>query len=600
MLFLSVYASDLMQFNHLTTLEIRGTGSHQNLNFLMDEPLPMIKHVNFESIELIGDEQMKKKMSLSQHPSETYDYVPESERVTYNVSLELKEEVQIVSYEVYRMEMQKSKEPTFYGWTHLNVLRIHKCHLDEVHWEMFDGLQNLQHLSLEHNEIKIIPPFAFYGALHIRSLSLARNSILDMNYRALAGLLDLEKLDLSNNNLTKLSEMSFPPFPKLEKIDLRLNPIKFIFPMTFGVMNMTRNLVLGSELAMLDLSIGSSFTALEQLTTLILQNVSIPMLNQIVFRGLKNVRNLKMSGFIKRIEFDAFAEMPFLRELTLSNCQIIEISMDAFFGVRNLEIIDLSNNQIRFIPPGIFEEQKQLTEIYLQGNQLSILPRGFFNNPHVKLIRLIDNPWVCSCDMRSWRQAITNRVRSTRLSSSKSTCSVDPQTGFETCADAQTNQYSYQFDNKMSPRCDGGPKEFQYRSVYYTLRHNIECQQMGSDAPQVQQKQKLNYIYSGDVKSVHHQMDKMRVKHKYSMTMEKMNLMAKLLNEKQQNVKQNVKTSVVNHSNNVFQLEREHFNGGNGKTLRKQAYQQKIKNTLNAKRNGDIIKEQEITNNIAF
>lgn len=593
-------ASDLLQFNNLATLEIRGTGSHQNLNFLMDEPLPMVKHVNFESIQLIGDEQMKKKMSLGQHPSETYDYVPESERVTYNVSLELKEEVQIVSYEVYRMEMQKSKEPTFYGWTNLNVLRIHKCHLDEVHWEMFDGLQNLQHLSLEHNDIKIVPPFAFYGALHIRSLSLARNSILDMNYRALAGLLDLEKLDLSNNNLTKLSEMSFPPFPKLEKIDLRSNPIKFIFPMTFGVMNMTKQLILGSDLGVLDLSIGSSFVALEQLTMLTLRNVSIPMLNQMVFKGLKNVRTLKMSGFVKRIEFDAFAEMPFLRELTLSSCKIIEISMDAFFGVRNLEIVDLSNNRISFIPPGIFEEQKQLKEIYLQGNQLSTLPKRFFDNPTVKLIRLIDNPWICTCDMRSWRQAITNRVRSTRLSSSKRTCAVDPQTGFESCTEALTNQYSYQFDNKMSPRCDGGPSEFQYRSVYYTLRHNIKCQQQpANDQPLMGKIEQPQYIYSGDAKNVHHQMDKLRLKHKYSMTIEKMNLMEKLLNE-QKNEKLKTKPVEVKQPGLPFKMERKQHFSGDKKALRKQAYQNKIKNTLqlNAKRN--ILKEQEITNNIAY
>lgn len=566
----------------------------------MDEPLPMIKYVNFESIELVGDELMKKKMSLNQHPSETFDYVPESERVPYNVSLEIEEEIQIVSYEVYRMEMQKSKEPTFYGWTNLNVLRIHSCQLDEVHWEMFDGLLNLQHLSLEHNEIKIIPPFAFYGALHIRTLSLARNSILDLNYRALAGLLDLEKLDLSYNNLTKLSEITFPPFPHLNIADFRHNPIKYIFPMTFGIMNTTKQMILGSDIAALELSIGSSFIALDQLSRLTLHNVSIPMLNQMVFKGLKSVEILKMTGFIKRIEFDAFAEMPLLRELILSECGIMEISMDAFFGVRNLEIVDLSNNRLTFIPPGIFEEQKQLKEIYLQKNQLSQLPKRFFDNPSVKLIRLIENPWICSCEMRSWRQAITNRVRSTRLASSKKVCSINPKTGFETCAEAETNQYSYIFDNKMSPRCDGGPDDFKYRSVYYTLRHNMKCMQSVASQTLDQKINAPKYIYSGDSKPAHHQIDKLRIKNKYYVTMEKMSLMEKALNG---NKHLNKKEGQVYSLDQAVRSEA-NYRGGKvavplgHKASRKHAFDNKIKKSVHLNAKQDKLKEQVVSNNI--
>lgn len=589
----------------MDTLEVRGTGSHRNLNLLMDEPLPMLKFVNFESIELIGDEQMKKKMLLSQHPSETYDYVPESERVTYNVSLEMEEEIKIVSYDVYRMEMQKSKEPTFYGWTNLNVLRIHKCQLDEVHWEMFDGLQNLQHLSLEHNDIKIIPPFAFYGALHIRSLSLAYNSILDLNYRSMAGLLDLEKLDLSYNNLTKLSEMSFPPFPHLDKIDLRHNPIRFIFPMTFGVMNTTKQMILGSDVTALELSIGSSFMALDHLTTLTLQNVSILILNQMAFKGLKNLQTLKMAGNVRRIEFDAFSEMPLLRELILSHCNIFEISMDAFYGIRNLEIINLSNNQLTFIPPGIFEDQRKLKEIYLQKNQLSILPMRFFDNPSVKLIRLTENPWICSCEMRTWRQAITNRVRSTRLSTAKKVCSIDPRTGYETCTDSDIHQYFYEFDNKMSPRCDGGPSEYQYRSVYYTLRHNIKCTQNAHDALAEAIRSNINnnnnikssYLYSGTEKETQHKINKLRIKHKYSMTMEKINALENHLNEHNKETKVTIKNTEI-PLRRPTKIDRRQFRIDH-KANRKQAFQNKIRNSLQLNtQHRNKFEQQVISNNI--
>lgn len=356
------------------------------MKFVLDEPLDFLKFVNFENIELLGTENTKRRLNPN-HPSEFFDYVPESEREEYNISLEIKEEVEIVPYEVYLIEKQKSQMPTFYGWTELHVLRIHNCKLNELHWEMFDGLTNLEHLSLERNDIKVVPPFALYGAQQIKTLSLARNSILDFNYRSLAGLLKLEWLDISRNNLTKLSELSFPPFPNLEVVDFRDNPITHIYPMAFGVMNNTMHMFLGSDSGALDLSYGSSFASLDRLHTLTLQNASVPVLNQKVFKGLKSITKLTVRGDIKRIEFDAFAEMPNLKELFLSKCNIREISMDIFFGIRNLEIVDLSSNELFYLPHGLFDEQKRIKEIYLQNNQLTDLPTRFFEIPSVKFIR---------------------------------------------------------------------------------------------------------------------------------------------------------------------------------------------------------------------
>lgn len=372
----------------LIVLEIRGTNDRK-LEILLDKPMPLLRYVNFETINLMG--------SGNSHPNpdsiqsfEFFEYVPESEKnYGYNLTLEVEEEeIKIVPYDVYILEKTKLKMASFYGWTNLIVLRMHNCHLEDLHWEMFDGLTSLKHLSLEHNEIQIIPPFAFYGALHLQTLSLARNSIMDLNYRSLAGLLELEKLDLSFNNLTKLSELSFPPFPKLNIVDIRDNPIKMIFPMTFAVMNNTEHLYIGSKNCELDMSMGNSFTSLGQLKTLTITNATAPVIYQNIFKGLKKLEKLKMHGNFSRIEFDAFAESPMLKELILSGCGIQEISMDIFYGMRNLEIIDLSQNQLVYMPHGVFDDQKKITEIYLQGNKLTELPINFFEKtPTAQLIR---------------------------------------------------------------------------------------------------------------------------------------------------------------------------------------------------------------------
>lgn len=378
--------SDLLVLTELYILEIRGTND-RSLHLLLDEPLTQIQYVNFETIELVGSELLPNKPISSVHPSELFDYVPQSERTDYNISIEIKEEIEIVPYDVYVMEQKQSKIASFYDWKKIAVLRIHNCKLDELHWEMFDGLTSLEHLSLEHNEIKIVPPFTFYGALHIKTLSLAHNNILDLNYRALAGLLELEWLNLSDNNITKLSEISFPPFPKLNWIDFRGNPIKYIFPMTFGVMNNTETFFIGSALTELNLSTTSSFQSLEELKRLKLENVYSPILNQNTFQGLISVEHLTIQGNVKRIEFDAFSAMLNISELVLKNCGIQEISMDIFYGLNKLEIVDLSMNKLLILPPGLFDDHPIIKEIYLENNELSQLPSTFFHNPSIRMIR---------------------------------------------------------------------------------------------------------------------------------------------------------------------------------------------------------------------
>lgn len=134
-------------------------------------------------------------------------------------------------------------------------------------------------------------------------------------------------------------------------------------------------------------------------------------MHQSLFTGLKSVDRLHLSGSIEQIDYDAFAEMPNLKELILNNCNIFDISMDAFFGIKKLQIIDLSFNQLTEIPHGLFDEQKQLNEIYLQNNRnnrLKKLPANFFTfTSTLKLVRLIDNDWDCSCEMLTLLTSLT-------------------------------------------------------------------------------------------------------------------------------------------------------------------------------------------------
>lgn len=323
------------------------------------------------------------------HPSELFDYVPESERAEqlYNISMAVDAEPVIVPYEVYEREQRMAKMATFAGWQELRVLRVHGCRLDELHWQMFDGLQRLEHLSLAENGIKIVPAFALFGAPLLRTLSLAHNEIFELNYRALAGLLRLERLDLSDNRMEHLSELTFPPFPRLRTLDIRGNPVRMVLPMTFGVMNATKHVLIGSPTQAFELSTEEVFRSLGALRTLRIENAQATVLSQSVFRGLRSVESLRLQGNVRRIEFDAFAEMVSVRELVLSGCGLEALSMDTFFGTRDLEVIDLSANRLAVLPPGLFDGQTKLKEVYLQENRLTELPGDIFRQQSLKLLR---------------------------------------------------------------------------------------------------------------------------------------------------------------------------------------------------------------------
>uniref|UniRef100_A0A2Y9D1U1 LRRCT domain-containing protein n=1 Tax=Anopheles funestus TaxID=62324 RepID=A0A2Y9D1U1_ANOFN len=469
-------ASNLVRFQHLRELHVQSLQA-QMLSFSLDAELPVVR-LHLESLELIRsappnvlDRTMPSLAGLGLQPvgganaqdANAYHVVDDEEEeivVVGSGSETLTEtfELEIVPYEVYKRELASTSNVSFYGWTNLTALSIHDCQLESLHPDFLYGLESLKRLSLQHNNLKILPPFAFYGAPNMRLLSLARNRLLEVSYYSLAGLLELHVLDLSSNNISKISELTFPPFPKLAKLDLRQNPIEYVFDSSFAIANMTRSLFIGSDTVGLQVGTPKPFQGLAQMELLEIRNLQLPALNQYLFRGLRSLRTLRLlQGNISFVEYDSFAEMKNLTELYASRCSIAAISMDAFFGVKRLQVIDLSYNLLTELPVGLFDEQLQLLELYLHGNRLTQLPTDFFRRlaPAVQIVRLIENPWQCSCSMVQWRQAATNRLK---VSSS----SDNPLA-------------AYVYSNKLTPRCSDPAQGIQNRSVYYVIRKNLQC-----------------------------------------------------------------------------------------------------------------------------
>lgn len=469
--------SDFNQLFDLRTLELRGSRNGQ-FSLKFDEPISWIEHLNLENVHLEASETMKFRPNLEEiDPSKNFNYMPNSEKMEYNIPIVVDDEVEIVPYEVFKQEKLTAelrlKTISFYGWDNLKVLKIKQCWMDDLYWEIFDGLSNLEHLSLEDNGIREIAPFTFYGTPNIKTLSLAHNEILDLTYRSLAGLLKLQLLDLSHNDIVKLSEHTFPPFPNLEILDLRENPIQTVFPSTFGVLNKTEVLHIGSNNVAMEFSADHPFEHLSNLKYLEIFHLNLAKMDENTFLEMNNVEVLKIrAGKIPLIEFDTFAKMLNMREIHLTNCGIEEISMDTFLGAKKLEIVDLSHNKIREIPPGIFEDQHEIVEIYLNDNQLSSLPSDIFSLNSLKMIHLMDNPWKCSCEMKKWKQSVVNKIRNGKVASNK--CSEIEGRQFKNSKCVQSFVTNYIFDHRMSPKCQS-PSKVEGKSVFFALRRHLDC-----------------------------------------------------------------------------------------------------------------------------
>lgn len=466
--------SYLEDFEKLISLEILGskTFNTENASYLtceLDRAISKIKYLNLEKIHLKNSkEQTQKFVNEVDEEVITFEYVDKHDSHSHPLTMLRKNPKQILPYNKYLQQEKNNDAPLFIGFDDLVLLRIVDCELNNVQWEMFDGLQHLKYLILEKNNLRFIPDFAFYGTPNLKSLSLAWNNLLNIQITDLAGLLELEYLDLSHNNFSQLSELSLPPFPKLKLANFANNPITVIYPNTFEVMNTTDSLIVGGDDTSLSI-LANSFLGLIKLKTLTVHQLNIPVLKRELLTGMPNLNALTLTGNITEIEFDAFLEVVNLESLTMSGCNIYNLSMDSFIGLQKLTQLDLSNNRLSYLPPGVFDQMPALRELFLHKNEFTTLARDIFSKLHVRLLRLNENPWHCSCDMSEWKPMIVNKVKQREIKP----CEVTYDK-MVSCTGDNRFSYKYVYEPKIAPRC-ATPEIYQNWNVFHVMRRQFKC-----------------------------------------------------------------------------------------------------------------------------
>lgn len=383
----------------------------------------------------------------------------------------------LVPYEVLRAK--ESEEGVhgvilapFLAQTELRYLRVAHAKLDRVGGELLGGMGALHTLTLEHNNIKVLPPVMFAATPELRHLSLAHNSLLTLEAASLAGLDHLVTLDLDHNGLDQLGPASFPRLPCLAMLRLLANPLAHVFPFTFSNVNVTETLVMGSLLVAAEVH-EDTFRSLSDLTTLRLENTSLTSLSRALLDGMPRLSHLTLHGYVPVIDYDTFTATPLLRSLTLSHCRLEKLSQDAFFGLRELRYLDLSHNQLVRLHPGTFDHLASLRELYLHHNRLTSLPRAIFFPLPAKLIQLHQNPWHCSCRLLQLVPTITNKVRQPGYT----TCHWDEKAG-TVCT--VPDPVPLRYDSRVAPLC-ATPAFHRHHDVFYIATRRLKCSKMQWD-----------------------------------------------------------------------------------------------------------------------
>ena len=257
---------------------------------------------------------------------------------------------------------------TFVGLQGLTSLKIHTHNKDwtslqmEPDYESLVGLEQLQSLDMQLNNLHHIPPGFFCPLKNLAHIELSSNAISDLNHLGISHsskeehqefqckLHTAKSLHLRNNGLVAVTPLSLAAMPSLKHLDLSHNHIgKYNIP----------------------------FLKI----TYIFYNISIPLgvLVEAAFEGLDTLQTIDLSfNRLAAIPPKIFSTMPNLHSLTLANNTLGTIDLSVFSALKHLQTLNMSGNNLdeNWIRPGIFAGLHQLLVLDLSSNHIARLEQG--------------------------------------------------------------------------------------------------------------------------------------------------------------------------------------------------------------------------------
>ena len=188
---------------------------------------------------------------------------------------------------------------------------------------------HVQSLDVCGNRLSSIPNACFEQCTELEELHLDSNNLTDLTKEAFTGLEILKRLNMNNNSLVKDGEIYdpelFKPLILLEELRIQKN-LKSAKPETITYLSNVAN------------------GTLENLEWLYLDGLPNGRFG-INFQSYKRLSKISLSGSpIFTVTVDVFKNLPHIRILDISYCNLTNITADTFEPLKALKFLNLSNN----------------------------------------------------------------------------------------------------------------------------------------------------------------------------------------------------------------------------------------------------------------
>ncbi|OCT87268.1 leucine-rich repeat-containing protein 17 [Xenopus laevis] len=269
--------------------------------------------------------------------------------------------------------------------------------------------EDLIHILLARNHIRILKNNAFSKFQKVKSLDLQQNAIIKIENLAFYGLKRLTTLLLQHNKIKVLSEEVFIHLPLLSYLRLYDNPwdCNCELESLVTLLKIPRNRNLGNY---------AKCEAPIEMKGLKLKSVSPELICQDDNLEPKHVQGPKVTKPLvdsslchtylypiatldcksKELQGVPTDISPDIVKLDLSNNKIKQLQSKVFADTPNLEILNLSSNGIELIDPAAFSGLMNLQELDLSNNTLFNIHYGVLEDLYfLKKLWLRENPWRC-------------------------------------------------------------------------------------------------------------------------------------------------------------------------------------------------------------
>ena len=238
--------------------------------------------------------------------------------------------------------------------THLSGvrrLRILTAGIAELQEDDFSGLDSLEELFLDDNQLSTLPEEIFSELTSLKILSLKQNPLTSLPAGLFNGLDNLQDLAMIPNHLSSLPAGIFSGLSSLQQLRV------------------------GGELTSLPAGIFSGLSSLQQLWLF----GTMPSLPAGIFSGLGSLHSLGIDQKLTSLPSGVFNGLSSLVFLNLTGNRLTSLPAEIFRGLRALEFLNLNDNSLTLLPAGLFGGLGSLQHLEVNDNSLNSLPSGIFS-----------------------------------------------------------------------------------------------------------------------------------------------------------------------------------------------------------------------------